>query len=372
MASVLIDDIVEQVSLSLDTLETVLAHSSTAQTTDDGVYALGETTDLFTVWQRNTSVAQEECKSYENCTRNNPELRLTLAELLVDIKDDLTEGKCNADSAIQSTDPDTVHPAQYSPGPRSLGDAKVLAVPYDLDTTSTLSLGTILADVNSALSCLMRLSKPLLDNHRRHRTIDRYCAEGGTHHAQQLQRLLPRVEWTTLKQLSRSTCARRNKVLMANSRRRVSSAAFDDAAFLRAVLLELVSVTGGLASHQHQTSVGHEIAPENETDRIHWNDFSDAETFGSRKGKHRQASPVEQKNSVARTHFDIFKQSAVIEALVQRHRDQVHSSGTQKVSKRLIHSYSSGDLAKNPGLPSAASSSATGDICCLLNVYDPH
>jgi hypothetical protein len=368
MASVLIDDIVEQVSLSLDTLETVLAHSSTAQTTDDGVYALGETTDLFNVWQRNTSVVQEECKSYENCTRNNPELRLTLAELLVDIKDDLTEGKCNTDSAVQSTDLDTVHPAQYSPGPRSLGDANVLAVPDDLDTTSTLSLGTILADVNSALTCLMRLSKPLLDNHRRHRTIDQYCTEGGTHHAQQLQRLLPRVEWTTLEQLSRSTCARRNKVLMANSRRKVSGAALDDVSFLRVVLLELVSVTGGLASHQHQTSVGHEIAPENETGRIHWNDFSDAEVFGS----HRRASSVNQMNSVARTHFDIFKQSAVIEALVQRHRDQVHSSGTQKVSKRLIHSYSSGDLAKNPGLPSAASSSATGDICCLVNVYDPH
>jgi hypothetical protein len=95
MASVSIDAIVEQVGFTLDTLETIIAPYLTAQTSDDGVYALGETADLFKVWLSNTTVAREKCTSFEECLRNDSELRLTLAELLVDIKDDLAEGKCD-------------------------------------------------------------------------------------------------------------------------------------------------------------------------------------------------------------------------------------------------------------------------------------
>jgi hypothetical protein len=93
MASTSIDSIIEQVSTAFDRLETFITHTTTRKTPDGRFYALGETKDLFKVWLRNTGFAQEECSSYEECLSNNPELRLTLAELLIDIKDDLAQGK---------------------------------------------------------------------------------------------------------------------------------------------------------------------------------------------------------------------------------------------------------------------------------------
>lgn len=95
----------------------------------------------------------------------------------------------------------------------------------------------------------MRLSKPLLDNHRRQRSPDRYCTEGETHHVPLLQRLMPRAEQTTLERLSWFTCARRDELLTANSRRNDSSTAPDDVAFFRSMLLELGFVTGGSDFH---------------------------------------------------------------------------------------------------------------------------
>jgi hypothetical protein len=99
MASTSIDAIIEQITLTFDTLETLIVPSSTAETTNDSLYALGEVKDFFKVWLSNTTVALEECTSYENCLRNNFELRHTFEELLVDIKNDLAEGECDEDLA---------------------------------------------------------------------------------------------------------------------------------------------------------------------------------------------------------------------------------------------------------------------------------
>jgi hypothetical protein len=99
MASVSIDAIVELISSTFDTLETLILPSWTPENTSDIIFALGEMIDRFKVWLSNTTVARENCTSYEDCLRNNPELRLTLAELLGDIKDDLSEGECDRDFA---------------------------------------------------------------------------------------------------------------------------------------------------------------------------------------------------------------------------------------------------------------------------------
>jgi hypothetical protein len=149
-------------------------------------------------------------------------------------------------------------------------DLEVSKVPYHLNTPSMPSLGTILGDVNSTMTCLMRLSKTLLDNHRRHRRADRYCTEGDTHHAQRLRRLVPLAELTTLEQLSRSTCARRSELLAMNSQRVGSSGPalkpLDDDSFLRVVLLELASVTGEATFHDPGASSGIDAAQEVEGD----------------------------------------------------------------------------------------------------------
>lgn len=103
MVSTSIDAILEQVSLSFDGLKAFIAETTTAEDTDDSLYAFGETTDLFHVWLRDTGVAREECSSYEDCLRNNTELRLTIHEILVDIKEDLSEGKFCGGIAVKGT-----------------------------------------------------------------------------------------------------------------------------------------------------------------------------------------------------------------------------------------------------------------------------
>jgi hypothetical protein len=272
MTSMSIDTIVKQVTLTFDTLETIIVPSSTTGTPNDGFYALGETTDLFKVWLSNTTVARENCTSYEDCLRNNPELRLTIAELLGDIKDDLAEGKCDLRFRWGITAIDTAqaaqHIAQHDPSNVSSPDDVEV---YRLDTPSTLSLGGILVDVNSAIACLMRLSRPLLDNHQRHPTIDRYCTEDDTHHAQGLRRLLPRADWIALEQISKSTCARRSELLAMNSRRLESPGPapkpLNDDAYLRVILLEMASVTGEATIRDSDASSSIEAAQELEGDR---------------------------------------------------------------------------------------------------------
>lgn len=98
-----IDAILEQVSLAFNRLKASFAETTTAENPDDSLHAFGETTDLFDVWLRDTGVAREECSSYEDCLRNNTELRLTIYEILVDIKEDLSEGKFCGGIALEST-----------------------------------------------------------------------------------------------------------------------------------------------------------------------------------------------------------------------------------------------------------------------------
>jgi hypothetical protein len=358
MASISIDAIIEQVSTAFDRLETFITHTTTEKTPDSGLHASGETTDLFKVWLRNTSVAREECNSYEDCLRNNSELRLTLVELLVDIKDDLAEGKGECDFAVQSPNTDlarTVQPtAPYKPSHQSSDYAEILPLSDPLDTTTII---TILADIHAATLCLMRLSKPLFDNHRRHWDPDRYCAEGETHLAQHLQRILRGAEWTALEQLSRSTCARRDILLITNSRRKISdAAALDDITFLRVVLLELASVSG-------ETSSGGEIVPGDEAD---WNVFRDAEKSGSQiigrwstdhVGTPRD--PPKKPSSSSQAHRDIVPNASKIMLIesdpVENFRTQLpgdlnrkaYPGDTQKTGKaQLVDSDSSDDTTK--------------------------
>jgi hypothetical protein len=142
----------------------------------------------------------------------------------------------------------------------------------------------------------MRLSKPLLDNHRRHRRTDRYCTEGDTHHAQGLQRLLPLAELTSLEQLSRSTCARRSELLAMHSRRESSGQALkplDDDAFLRVVFLELASVTGEGTLHDPHARSGIEAAEEVEEELNATRDTGKAESPGTRLWKDEKAQQVD-------------------------------------------------------------------------------
>lgn len=112
----------------------------------------------------------------------------------------------------------------------------------------------------------MRLSKPLLDNHRRQRPPDRYCTEGETHHVPLLRRLMPHAEQTTLERLSWFTCARRDEMLTAKSHFKDSGTALDDVAFLRSVLLELAFVTGGSVFPEPEISRSTETVQDDEVD----------------------------------------------------------------------------------------------------------
>jgi hypothetical protein len=117
-----------------------------------------------------------------------------------------------------------------------------------------LSLITVLQSVHDTTTCLMRLSKPLLDNHRRHQG-SAGCGDGDeTHHVSHLQSLLPNADLTTLKQLSHSICARRLEVLLKNGYRGGRGSALHDDAFLRPILLELASACD--KSMKHHIGIG--------------------------------------------------------------------------------------------------------------------
>jgi hypothetical protein len=136
--------------------------------------------------------------------------------------------------------------AQCNLDNRPLHDAKAIelaAMRDSLDDTPMLSLGSILQDVYNTTVCLMRLSKPLLDSHRRHQATTRRCDDGAKHHVSHLQRLLPRATLTILRLLSKSICTRQLETLRMNSQQEGSISVLSDDVFLRLVLLELASVS---------------------------------------------------------------------------------------------------------------------------------
>lgn len=89
------DGIIEQIPLAFRSLQEGIARLSAVEIPDDDFYTLDETADLFSVWLRNVAAIREECETFENCLDDNPELKDTLSELLVDVQDDLAEGGCN-------------------------------------------------------------------------------------------------------------------------------------------------------------------------------------------------------------------------------------------------------------------------------------
>jgi hypothetical protein len=143
----------------------------------------------------------------------------------------------------------------------------------------------------------MRLSKPLLDNYRRHPTIDRYCTEDDTHHAEGLRRLLPRADWIALEQISRSTCARRSELLAMNSRRLESPGSalkpLNDDAYLRVILLEMASVTGEATVRDSNASSSIEAAQELEGDRTAVIDSKDVKAPVVRRLKTKNTKQVD-------------------------------------------------------------------------------
>lgn len=111
------------------------------------------------------------------------------------------------------------------------------------DVMAASMLGPILQDVHDTTICLMRLSRPLLNNHQRHESTPQRCDQDDTHHVSHLQRLLPHATLTLLKRLSKSICARRLELLHMNSHRERLNLNIGDDAFLRVVLLEMASVS---------------------------------------------------------------------------------------------------------------------------------
>jgi len=86
------DEIIEEISLAFRCLQDCITRLPTIETPGDDFYIFDDTADRFSVWLRNVVVIREECKTFENCLSNNPELKDTLIGLLVDVKDDLSEG----------------------------------------------------------------------------------------------------------------------------------------------------------------------------------------------------------------------------------------------------------------------------------------
>jgi hypothetical protein len=101
------------------------------------------------------------------------------------------------------------------------------------------SLSAILQEVQNTTICLMRLSRPLLNDHLHHQTTTQHCDKDNKHHISHLQRLIPHATLTVLKRLSKSICARRLGLLRMNSH----WGRLDDVTFLLMVLRNLVSVS---------------------------------------------------------------------------------------------------------------------------------
>lgn len=89
---ILMDGIIDEISLAFGDLQDCTARA--IQTPDHDLHTLDKTADLFSVWLRNVAVIREQCKTFEHCLNSNSELKATLIELLVDVKDDLAEGGC--------------------------------------------------------------------------------------------------------------------------------------------------------------------------------------------------------------------------------------------------------------------------------------
>jgi hypothetical protein len=245
------DGKIEQIFLAFRGLQDCIAQLSDTETPVDDLHSLDETADLFSVWLRNVAAIKKECETFEHCLNDNSELKDTLVELLVDVQNDLAEGGCGCRSescsvVISDTAQIAQDTAQCNLENRSLDDDKAikLAAIWDSpDDTPTLSLGSILQNVYNTAICLMRLSKPLLDSHRRHQATTRRCDEDDKHHVSHLQRLLPRANLPILKRLSKSICARRLEALRMNSQQEGSISVLSDDLFLRVVFLELASVS---------------------------------------------------------------------------------------------------------------------------------
>lgn len=132
-------------------------------------------------------------------------------------------------------------------------DDKIAKLRDAPDPMPLLSLGSILHDVYNTTTCLMRLSKPLLDSHRYHQNAARPCDEDDKHHVSHLKRLFPQATLAILKRLSKSICSRRLELLRMNSCREGVYPALGDDPFLRMVLLELASVSDEAIQHESGT-----------------------------------------------------------------------------------------------------------------------
>ena len=149
--------------------------------------------------------------------------------------------------------------AQYSIDGFSLDDAKIVKLGDAPDVMPLLSLGSILQDVYNTTICLMRLSKPLLDNHRCHQKATRPCDEADEHHVSRLQRSFPHATLATLKRLSKSICSRRLELLRMNSNREGLFPTLGDDAFLRMVLLDLASISDEAINYESSTRSSFEV-----------------------------------------------------------------------------------------------------------------
>jgi hypothetical protein len=86
------DEVIGKLFLAFSALQTSIARLSAIESSDDALYIIEETADFFSVWLRNVTPIQEGCSTFDHCLRNNSELKATLAELLMDVRDDLAEG----------------------------------------------------------------------------------------------------------------------------------------------------------------------------------------------------------------------------------------------------------------------------------------
>ena len=143
--------------------------------------------------------------------------------------------------------------AQYNIDSLSLDDDKLEKFRDAPDPMHLPSLSSVLHDVYNTTTCLMRLSKPILDSHRYHQNAIRPCDEDDEHHVSHLQRLFPHATLTTLKRLSKSICSRRLELLRMNSHREGLDPALGDDLFLRMVLLEMASISDEAIEHESNT-----------------------------------------------------------------------------------------------------------------------